>query len=92
MSIPSIRPTPCSCSKFTRTPSSVICREIDDVISADLDALQVRPVVGGDRTEGWQGFGKELTSSIPQAPYKPLELELAQLFLELAGEVRRVGD
>ncbi|KAL6078852.1 hypothetical protein STEG23_020294 [Scotinomys teguina] len=34
--------------------------EIDDVISADLDALQ--------------------------APYKPLELELAQLFLELAGE------
>ncbi|XP_005371361.1 calpain-12 [Microtus ochrogaster] len=34
--------------------------EIDDVISADLDALQV--------------------------PYKPLELELAQLFLELAGE------
>ncbi|MBZ3887431.1 Calpain-12 [Sciurus carolinensis] len=39
---------------------SVICREIDDVISADLEALMV--------------------------PYKPLELELAQLFLELAGE------
>nr|XP_027796999.1 calpain-12 [Marmota flaviventris] len=34
--------------------------EIDDVISADLEALMV--------------------------PYKPLELELAQLFLELAGE------
>ncbi|XP_077889025.1 calpain-12 [Ictidomys tridecemlineatus] len=34
--------------------------EIDDVISADLEALMV--------------------------PYKPLELEVAQLFLELAGE------
>lgn len=39
---------------------SVICREIDDVISADLEALVV--------------------------PCKPLELDLAQLFLELAGE------
>uniref|UniRef100_A0A8C9UJP0 Calpain 12 n=1 Tax=Spermophilus dauricus TaxID=99837 RepID=A0A8C9UJP0_SPEDA len=37
-----------------------LAREIDDVISADLEALMV--------------------------PYKPLELELAQLFLELAGE------
>lgn len=62
------------------------------MISADLDALQVRTVVGGDKTlEGGQGFGKELNSYSPQAPYKPLELELAQLFLELAGEVR-VGD
>ena len=28
---------------------------------------------------------------IPQVPYIPLELELQQLFQELAGEVRRWG-
>lgn len=60
------------------------------MISADLDALQVRTVVGGDRTQrAGRTLGKNLTPpSTPQAPYKPLELELAQLFLELAGEVR----
>uniref|UniRef100_A0A8C2ME78 Calpain-12 n=1 Tax=Cricetulus griseus TaxID=10029 RepID=A0A8C2ME78_CRIGR len=39
--------------------------EIDDVISADLEALEV--------------------------PYKPLDLELAQLFLELAGEEEEIN-
>lgn len=43
---------------------------------------------GGD--EGGMGFGLGLSAPcpVPQVPYKPLELELAQLFLELAGEVR----
>lgn len=41
------------------------------------------------RGRGGRGFGKGVNSPSPQVPYKPLDLELAQLFLELAGEVRR---
>ena len=33
----------------------------------------------------------ELNYPTPQVPYIPLELELQQLFQELAGEVRRWG-
>lgn len=44
--------------------------------------------MGGNRRQ-WAGLGEGTEPPSSQVHYKPLELELAQLFMELAGEVRR---
>jgi hypothetical protein len=61
------------------------------VISADLEALTVLGCSGEGAGQGREGFGPGLNFSIspPKVPYQPLDLELVQLFLELAGEVRK---
>ena len=76
------------------------------MISADLHALMVRRGSGKGRCGvcmwagreggrwGWGGrnfLARTKLPPIPQVPYIPLELELQQLFQELAGEVRRWG-
>lgn len=45
--------------------------------------------VGGGVT--WNFLARTKLLPAPQVPYIPLELELQQLFQELAGEVRRWG-
>lgn len=73
------------------------------MISADLHALMVRRGSGKGALwcvyVGGRGGGRgrrgtswpEVNYPTPQVPYIPLELELQQLFQELAGEVRRWG-